>query len=358
MKWSFVRQSLGAKIAIATSAALIFVTGLFLVIFHILNFSFLSKFNFLQLLATFVSMLVFVEVLLVMVATNFFAGRPLQKLTDVMRVAEEGNFLVRAPILSEDELGELAQSFNTMLAKITDLDAQKIETERELIIAQASLKYKEELEEKAKVIESTNQKLELSLKDLSTLYEKVKELSVTDELTGIYNRRHFQNMLHMEWKRASRFGRPLSMLMIDVDYFKKYNDTFGHVKGDEALKLLAQILSDHVREVDTVARFGGEEFVILLPDTSLEDACMVGEKLKTFIVEKTILPPEKGGLGYPLGVSIGASSYPEVVDSEEDLLNTADKSLYKAKAMGRNQIVRHDNEGKPNTEQKKWPRAV
>lgn len=355
MKFSLVTKSLGAKIAIATSAALVFVTALFLVIFHILDFSFLTKFNLIQLLVVLVLLLVFVEVLLVMLATNFFAGRPLQKLTEVMKIAEKGNCLVRAPVLSEDELGELAQSFNTMLAKITDLDAQKIEAERELIIAQESLKYKEELEEKAKVIESTNQKLEASLQDLSVLYEKVKELSITDELTGIYNRRHFQNVLHMEWKRASRFRRPLSLLMLDVDYFKKFNDTFGHVKGDEALKFLTGVLSEHIREVDTLARFGGEEFVLLLPDTSLSDACLVGEKLKNLIHEQTTCPIEKGGLGYALNVSVGISSFPEEAATEEEILNTADIALYRAKAMGRDQVVRHQ---RVESDLKKWPKAV
>lgn len=171
------------------------------------------------------------------------------------------------------------------------------------------------------------------------LYMKIKELSVTDELTGIFNRRYFQQMLRMEWKRAERFSRSLSLLMIDVDHFKKYNDTHGHVKGDLGLKNLARILSENVREVDTVARFGGEEFVILLADTSLADAVKVAEKIRNLVSTLTQRALQAGGADFPLTVSIGVSSFPQLVSTEEELLNTADIALYQAKTAGRNRVV-------------------
>lgn len=164
--------------------------------------------------------------------------------------------------------------------------------------------------------------------DRSQLYTKTKELSVTDELTSLYNRRYFQNVLHMELKRAIRFRRSLSLLMIDVDHFKTYNDRYGHMRGDLALKSIAAELVKNVRELDTVARFGGEEFIVLLTDTPYGDALKVGEKLRASI--------ENSIEGHT--VSIGVSSYPEHADTEEDLINTADIALYQAKTHGRNQV--------------------
>ncbi|MBI2339185.1 MAG: diguanylate cyclase [Deltaproteobacteria bacterium] len=496
MTFSFFRRSVGAKIALASTVTLLFVTALFLLIFTLLDVTLLSKFTLLQLIPVFVLLLVFVEVILVMFTVSLFVDRPLQKLRNVMRLAEEGNFLVRVEIDSPDEMGRLAGSFNRMLSKITDLEARKIETERELIAAHESLKYKRELEEKAAIIESTNQKLEASLKDLkilfqisqslsptlelsellhtatriltetlnyrefsllflnagreylevvaahgfrdnarirslkfrpgegisgmvaqsgrtvyiqdtgadprylyykgekseagsflsiplitsgevvgvlnvghnkkgafsptdvqslesvanqiaiaydrSRLYMKTKELSVTDELTGIYNRRHFQQVLHMEWKRATRFIRPIAVLMIDVDYFKRFNDRYGHLKGDQALKGLARLLLENLREVDTVARFGGEEFVVLLADTRHKDALSVAEKLRRLVEERSPLFIGQDSSTNPLTVSIGVSAFPDTATGEEELISTADIALYRAKDKGRNRVVGYE----------------
>lgn len=174
----------------------------------------------------------------------------------------------------------------------------------------------------------------------SKLYMKTKELSVTDELTGVFNRRHFGQALRLEWKRASRFDRPISLLMIDADHFKSFNDRFGHLMGDKILKELAQLFLRNVREVDTVARFGGEEFVIVLADTDLKDALTVAEKLRGLIETGNDLPDGKDFEG--LTVSIGVSSYPEMADSEEELINTADLALYQAKESGRNKVIGYE----------------
>lgn len=174
----------------------------------------------------------------------------------------------------------------------------------------------------------------------SKLYMKTKELSVTDELTGVFNRRHFGQALRMEWKRASRFDRSISLLMIDVDHFKSFNDRSGHLMGDKILKELASLLLRNIREVDTVARFGGEEFVIILADTDWKDALTVGEKLRALIETGDDLPDGKDFEG--LTVSIGVSSYPEMADSEEELINTADLALYQAKESGRNRVIGYE----------------
>lgn len=172
------------------------------------------------------------------------------------------------------------------------------------------------------------------------LYTQTRELSLTDELTGVYNRRHFGQMTQLEWKRAVRFHRPLSLLMADADHFKQYNDTYGHLKGDQVLKGIGQLLLGNLREVDTVARFGGEEFVVLLPDTDKKGALAVAEKLRQ-LVEKNI--PN-------VTVSIGVSSYPDDVVAVEDLIDHADIALYEAKDKGRNRVLVYDGPKSATTE--------
>ena len=168
--------------------------------------------------------------------------------------------------------------------------------------------------------------------DRSRLYTKTKELAVRDELTGLYNRRHFYDVLRMEWKRGQWFEHPLSILMIDVDHFKQYNDQFGHLEGDKALEAIGRLLSKNIREVDTLARVGGEEFVVLLIDTQLSDALHVAEKIRR-LIEKAVLG------GKPLTVSIGVSAYPGLAHSEEELVGQADIALYRAKSQGGNRAV-------------------
>ena len=421
-----------------------------------------------------------VSVSVATIATYYFLDRPLIKLTQTMAEAGEGDFLIRAPVENEDELGHLAHSFNRMLARLTDLQARKIEVEQSLIITQEELKYKKRLEEKGRLIEKTNRLLENLVKDLSSLYEigqginqtlsldqlyqvvtdvlkkqlrienfslmtwdekhhllrikaafgfadmkhvmeltlknkegvagevmhsgktiyvgdvtasikftkrnaalmgsilsiplrykgetlgvanfgrarthafsgadvkmltlvtnqialsianarlytQTRELSVTDELTGVFNRRHFGQVVQLEWKRAVRFKRDLSLLMIDVDYFKRYNDTHGHPEGDIVLKKLGELLNTNLREVDTVARFGGEEFIILLPDTDKRGAIAVAEKLRHLVQEKI----------NPITISVGVASYPDDVREVDDLIDHADIALYDAKDRGRNQV--------------------
>jgi diguanylate cyclase (GGDEF)-like protein len=175
------------------------------------------------------------------------------------------------------------------------------------------------------------------------LYEKTKELSLVDELTHLYNRRHFLKILENEFKRASRFQRPLSLLMIDVDHFKKFNDTFGHLEGDKILEDLAMVLKQNLREIDTVARYGGEEFAVILPNTAMAEADKVGLKLNKFVKEMS----DKRHTNHQksISVSIGVSSFPANADSPEDLINHADIALYKAKAKGRDRVITYQEVG-------------
>lgn len=185
--------------------------------------------------------------------------------------------------------------------------------------------------------------------DRVKLYSRTKELAIRDELTGIYNRRHFLQMLNLEIKRAERYERPLSLLMIDVDHFKNFNDTYGHLKGDEVLKELAQLLKKNLREVDILARYGGEEFVVMLTDTNMKDAISVASKLRELVQMNLIIDTPKAitsqgeALLKNITISVGVSSYPECSSSPEELLNSADMALYMAKHKGRNKVYAYQS---------------
>jgi len=425
-----------------------------------------------------------------LVLWRLFVDRPLQKLIDLMAEAPSKNFLIRAPKRGDGVIGRLYQGFNRLLERITTLDAFKLESERQLVMMQEELKYKQALEEKSRIIEETNKNLEARLKELrlldefsqqvsatlevdelynvverfigdhlgfhefvllalededggdsklvvkmargfqdekrvlgmsfregegitgrvlqkgemtyipdtsrseeylhykgekredgsfasmplvfkkkvvgvlnmfrkgadafspeeirflntltvelaiavvnTKLYSKTRELSVRDELTQLYNRRHFQQILPLEIKRCQRFKRSLSLLMIDIDYFKKFNDRYGHLAGDECLKEFVRAVNAKIREVDFFARFGGEEFVLILPSTSKEDGVVVAEKIIALVRQHEF----RAGAGKMerLTTSIGLAAYPEDAKSVEELIDAADIALYEAKNSGR-----------------------
>lgn len=182
----------------------------------------------------------------------------------------------------------------------------------------------------------------------SQLYIKTKELSVTDELTGVFNRRHFVKTLNMEMKRAERYKRHISLLVIDVDHFKKLNDTYGHLVGDEVLKKLAQLIQHNTREVDIFARYGGEEFVLMLTDTNMKDATKVGNKIRELVKLSLNVGKIPEDLPSPKPtVSIGIATYPECADSPTDLFKAADTALYMAKREGRDRVFAYEIEKYP-----------
>jgi diguanylate cyclase (GGDEF)-like protein len=490
-----IRENVGWKIGVITTMVLLFVAVLIIVSFSIVQVQLFSKFNLIQILVVLVTLLTLLGILTITLTTNHFIQRPVDRLVNAISRAEGGDLTVRASVESIDEIGELTTKFNEMLRKISELDTRKMKTERDLILAQEELKYKKVLEEKAAIIEKTNNQLERSVSDLSVLYRvsqmisstivpeelynvlidvvvktlgfqefallifdeetrrlhvkaaygfkdnqkikelsfglgegisgrvaeskdlvyikdtsrdptylhykgekmeegsflslpiishnrllgvmnfsrpgtdafspmdiklltslgsqvgvsmenarlyaKTKELSVTDELTHVFNRRHFQTMLQMEWKRAKRFARSVSLLMIDVDYFKRYNDAHGHVEGDRVLQEIAKILSESVREVDTVARYGGEEFAIILTHTTSDEAMGVAEKLCRLIRENPF-KCEKESMESQVTISAGVANFPEDADDMETLVDHADIALYQAKSGGRNRAVRYD----------------
>ena len=418
-------------------------------------------------------------------ALHFVVLRPLARLTGMMKKAEEGDFLSRVGVESEDEIGELARRFNVMLARITELVAERIDTEREKEQMQRELILKEQLAEKTEALEvrirdlillmdvtrAITSTLELDevlakIADMvggamgfnefavllfddeegeyeiataygfpegmdvvglkfrhdegiiaimherretvlientadeprylhfkgvrgddgsllaipliyrddivgalsftrpepkafelheiwlleavasqasmaianASLHHQTVELSLTDALTGVANRRDLQRNLDMELPRAERFENPLSVIMIDIDHFKIYNDTNGHAVGDEVLKTVAELLVECVRTVDTVARYGGEEFTVVLPRIPKDRAVKVADKLRRAIRSHEF----PGGETQPKGritLSLGVATFPQDAATIPELIAHADMALYCAKESGRDRAV-------------------
>ncbi|MNX24787.1 Response regulator PleD [compost metagenome] len=173
----------------------------------------------------------------------------------------------------------------------------------------------------------------------ATMLEQVERLAITDGLTGLYNRRYFNSRLETELQRSQRFAHPVSLIILDIDYFKVANDVLGHLGGDAVLKQLAVLLREKVRKVDIVARYGGEEFAIILPETTATNAAYVAEKIRNWIEEFPFTDQER--LPHRnITSSLGVASFPEHAHSLEELIHRADDSLYRAKEAGRNQVGR------------------
>jgi diguanylate cyclase (GGDEF)-like protein len=172
--------------------------------------------------------------------------------------------------------------------------------------------------------------------DNALTHEKTERLSITDGLTGLYNCRYFGERLSKEFSEAVRYGYDLSLLVMDIDFFKKVNDVYGHQVGDRALVTVAQVLADSVRHSDLVARYGGEEFVALLPHSTQKQAMLVAEKIRLAIAEAVV--EEMGA--QRLTISIGVASRKELgVAHPHDLIRKADEAMYRAKDGGRNRVV-------------------
>lgn len=172
------------------------------------------------------------------------------------------------------------------------------------------------------------------------MHQDVYAQAVTDGLTGLYNRRHMQTRLQDERRRAHRYGHGLSVIMLDVDGFKNYNDTYGHVQGDVLLVKLAALLRQNVRGVDIVGRYGGEEFIIVMPETPADEAWQTAERLRQ-AVASTVFPgfAEDPELAVFKTISLGTATFPEDTSDTHALVSLADKALYQAKRAGRNQTI-------------------
>ena len=173
-------------------------------------------------------------------------------------------------------------------------------------------------------------------KERDKLLENMKQLAITDGLTGLYNSRQFFYQIKQEIKRFQRYFRDLSLLMLDIDFFKKYNDTWGHLEGDRVLMSMGMVISSCLRSMDSAYRYGGEEFAVILPETELKEACLVGNRIKNNI-QKAVFTPENG-VQTSVTVSIGAAQFIKD-EGFTSFIKRTDKALYISKKNGRNQLT-------------------
>ena len=221
---------------------------------------------------------------------TFMAGllitRPLERLTEAAARVAAGDMSTEFPAGGSGEIGYLTRAFTTVVSRLRERESQG----------------------------------------------ELEKLSLTDALTGLYNRRHLMGTLATEVQRSRRLRRSFTVLLADVDKFKQYNDTHGHLAGDAALVKIAEIFRKTTRAVDCVARYGGEEFVVMLLECPIVTAALVAERIRARVADQDL------GDG-KLTVSIGLAEYPDGGDSPEELIATSDAAMYQAKSSGRNQVV-------------------
>jgi diguanylate cyclase (GGDEF)-like protein len=215
-----------------------------------------------------------------------FVLRPAQNLLQSMEIFGRGNLKHRIKVDSIDEFGALAVGFNRMA------------------------------------------------ENLAKDQEKLAELAIRDSLTGLYNRREFERLLNDEIHRFRRHGHPVSLLILDIDHFKKINDRYGHQVGDEAIRTVADIITNESRTSDIIARYGGEELAIILPETDADNAIRLAERTCQAIAEFPVMISPKEVI--PITVSIGAATVPDNAHAARDLVTAADLAMYEAKRNGRN----------------------
>ena len=257
-----------------------------------------------------------------------------------MRQGKEVQF--RAQILSR--LGErVPVEFHGILREdaffmtLRDL-REKIEIEEKF--ERAKKEFTEKIRERdlfARELQVIRDLYKEKLKEIEMMREEAWRLSYTDDLTGIYNHRFFIQQLTLEVERQKRYSAPLSLLMIDIDYFKNYNDTNGHLAGDQVLRAIAILIQRGVRQSDIVARYGGEEFSAILINAGREEASEIAERVRRNVVD-TCFPNENAQPNRDLTVSIGVAIFSPPISTLTDLIREADHALYRAKEGGRNRI--------------------
>lgn len=186
-----------------------------------------------------------------------------------------------------------------------------------------------------RLLDVIGQQIGITLENV-LLYKNMQDMATIDGLTGVYNRLYFQNRIVTEYNKAVEGGYKLSIAIFDIDYFKKFNDTYGHLFGDKVIKTIAATIKDSLGEDDVIARYGGEEFVILYPKTDLEEAYQKVEKLRSML-EKIVVTD--GKISASVTASFGVACYPDNANDVMQLLRISDKALYRAKETGRNRVV-------------------
>jgi diguanylate cyclase (GGDEF)-like protein len=246
-------------------------------------------------------LIVGLSALVVVLLVTFFAARnllrPIQLLSEGARRLSRGEADVSLPVAGSDELADLTRTFNDMSDKVREAR------------------------------------------------QRLESLAITDELTQLYNRRHFQDTLEKEMRRSARDDRPLSLLLLDLDHFKQFNDRWGHTEGDAELSRVAAIVMKNVRSTDSAFRYGGEELAVLLPSCPKNQALPVAEKIRATVNAR---PPRASAAEKPhTTVSIGVATFPEDGEAMRAFVDAADAALYAAKAQGRDRVVVAGHEATP-----------
>ena len=173
-------------------------------------------------------------------------------------------------------------------------------------------------------------------RDRGRMMEKLQKLAITDGLTKLHNSRSFYSQLEVEVDRYNRYKRSLALLLMDIDHFKKYNDSYGHLEGDKALVKIAQIIKSCLRKLDSAYRYGGEEFTVILPETSCEEANTVAKRIKSALMAENFMPQQKNEA--KITISIGVTEY-YPGDQLSEFIQRADKAMYLSKEKGRNKVT-------------------
>ena len=235
--------------------------------------------------------------------------RPILLLSEGAQRVSAGDLDVHLPVRGRDELADLTSAFNDMARRVRES--------------------RDELAQAASALSRTNDQLEQAK-------ERFRTQAITDALTGLFNRRHFEDTLDEQIERASAEGWPLSLLLLDLDHFKQYNDRWGHTEGDSELRRVAALVQRTVRSTDIAFRYGGEELAVLLPSCAKDQAVGVAEKVRQAVGSGTQRPSR---FGARTTVSVGVATFPEDGRVARGLVDTADAALYQAKALGRDRVV-------------------
>ncbi|MBI4649852.1 diguanylate cyclase [Candidatus Desantisbacteria bacterium] len=289
---------------------------------------------------TMVSISIFIFILFLLILSQGILTKPIKDLAILMKnISIKKDYSIRTAVKRKDEIGLLSNCFNYMLEQI-----QKRDTELELHGIDMENKVAKRTEE----LSSVNKELQNELHERKIIEEKMqnlmialKEISIRDSLTKLYNHGYFRDALTNEFSRAKRYGQNITCLMLDIDYFKKINDTYGHLFGDKVLVEIADCIKKCIRESDILARYGGEEFSILLIESDYGKALIISEKIRTYIESREF---KDADISAKLTVSIGLSSlFEDGVKDKDKLLGFSDLALYSAKMAGRNNIVMYKN---------------
>ena len=257
-------------------------------------------------------------------ALSYFIARPVSVISDSLAesIDEKGRIRKKIPIHSNDEFGQLSSQFNMM--------------REQLNLAHKQLHSRIEAAD-ARLIE-TNQALLQQSEELKQMNRRLMDLSITDDLTGLYNRRHFEEVMSQELAHSRRKKLPCSLMIMDIDFFKKINDTYGHAVGDQVLRSFSQIIRDTIRQNDIPCRIGGEEFVVACRQTSESEAVRLAERLRE---AAELTPFHLDDLTIPFAVSVGVATSKSDEDTVDSMFLHADRALYHSKQHGRNRVTHH-----------------